>query len=158
MVDDDKWVGTWVGNYTVKIVEFWEWFYTMHHFAPKALTGFGWSYTFSPLPYHTANGKTVATGIVILRADTRWVRIQGVTVCSRTSSRWPPVAICDACEDVAIRATVETRTEKVERFFWDSLLAFTPIRERITPIIFVSSTINNRMIVDFYVLIWALHG
>ncbi len=73
------------------------------------------SILFSPLPYHTANGKTVPAVIVILRADTRRVRRQVVTVCSRASSSRPPVAIGDASEDVAIRALVEARTEKVER-------------------------------------------
>ena len=67
----------------------------------------------SPLPYHTANGKTGSAVIVILRADNRRVRIQVVTVGSRASSSRPPVAICDACVDVAIRAIVVARTEKV---------------------------------------------
>ena len=70
---------------------------------------------FSPLPYHTANGKTVPAVIDILREDTRRVRIQGVTVRSRASSSRPPVAICDASVDVAIRASVVAHTEKVER-------------------------------------------
>ena len=68
----------------------------------------------SPLPYHTANGKTESAGTVTLRADIRRGRIQGVTVCSRTSSSRPPVATCDASEDVAMRARVVARTEKVE--------------------------------------------
>ncbi len=34
---------------------------------------------------------------------------------SRTSSSRPPVAICDACVDAAIRAIVVARTEKVEK-------------------------------------------
>lgn len=62
---------------------------------------------------HTANGKTVPAVIVILRVDIRRVRIQVVTVCSRASSSRPPVAICDAFVDVAIRAIVVARTEKV---------------------------------------------
>ena len=68
----------------------------------------------SPLPYHTANGKTVAAVIVTLRENIRRVRRQVVTVCSRTSSSRPPVAISDAPVDVTIRAIVEARTEKVE--------------------------------------------
>ncbi len=69
---------------------------------------------FSPLPYHTANGKTVAAVNVILRDDNRWGRKQAVTVGSRTSSSRPPVAIRDAVVDAAKRATVVARTEKVE--------------------------------------------
>ena len=67
----------------------------------------------SPLPYHTANGKTVTAGIVILRDDSRRGRTQAVTVCSRPSSSRPPVAIGNAPVDVAIRAIVVARTEKV---------------------------------------------
>ena len=47
---------------------------------------------FSPLPYHTANGKTVPAVNVTLRVDTRRVRTQEVTVRGRTSSSRPPVA------------------------------------------------------------------
>ena len=69
---------------------------------------------FSPLPYHTANGKTVPAVNVTLGVDTRRVRTQEVTVRSRTSSSRPPETIRDACADVAIRAIVVARTEKVE--------------------------------------------
>ncbi len=69
-----------------------------------------------PLPYHTANGKTVPAVIIILRVDIRRVRTQDVTVGSRTSSSRPPEATCDASVDVAIRASVVARTEKVELF------------------------------------------
>jgi len=69
---------------------------------------------FSPLPYHTANGKTASAVIVILRVDTRRARTQVVTVGSRTSSSRPPVAIRDASADEASRAMVVARTEKVE--------------------------------------------
>jgi len=69
----------------------------------------------SPLPYHTANGKTVPAVIVILRADIRGARIQEVTDRSRASGSRPPVAMCDTYVDVAIRAIVEARTEKVEK-------------------------------------------
>ncbi len=72
-------------------------------------------YILSPLPYHTANGKTVSAVIVILRADSRLVRTQVVTVGSRASSSRPPVARRDACVDAAIRAIVVARTEKVEK-------------------------------------------
>ncbi len=77
-------------------------------------------YLSSPLPYHTANGKTVPAVIVILRADSRLVRTQVVTVGSRASSSRPPVARRDACVDAAIRAIVVARTEKVERIalYW----------------------------------------
>ncbi len=44
----------------------------------------------------------------------RRARTQVVTVCSRTSSSRPPEAICDASDDVATRAIVDARTEKVE--------------------------------------------
>ncbi len=64
-------------------------------------------------PYHTANGKTVPAVIAILRADIRRARTQVVTVRSRASSSRPPVAIRDAFVDAAIRAIVDTRTEKV---------------------------------------------
>ena len=116
----------------------------MHQFAPKALTDFCMSLLFSrkthgftllvrrlkrksrdffftrllrgsPLPYHTANGKTVPAVTVTLRADTRRARRQVVTDCSRTSSSRPPVAICEASVDAASRATVVARTEKVEK-------------------------------------------
>ena len=60
--------------------------------------------------------------IVTLRVDTRRVRTQVATVCSRASSSRPPVAIGDASEDVAIRALVEARTEKVERISYHSFL------------------------------------
>ena len=77
------------------------------------------SILFSPLPYHTSNGKTVPAVIAILRADIRRARTQVVTVRSRISSRIsssrPPVAIRDAFVDAAIRAIVDARTEKVER-------------------------------------------
>ena len=66
--------------------------------------------------YHTANGKTEPAVIVTLREDTRRERIQVATECSRTSSSRPPEAIRDASVDVAIRALVVARTEKVERF------------------------------------------
>ena len=69
----------------------------------------------SPLPYHTANGKTVPAVIVILREDSRRGRRQVVTDCSRTSSSRPPVAICEASVDAARRAIVVARTEKVEK-------------------------------------------
>ena len=77
-------------------------------------------YLSTPLPYHTANGKTVTTVIVTLRVDIRRVRTQVVTERSRTSNSRPPAAICDAIVDVAIRATVVARTEKVERIalYW----------------------------------------
>ncbi len=77
-------------------------------------------YLSTPLPYHTANGKTVTAVIVTLREDIRRVRTQVVTVCSRISSSRPPAAICDACVDAAIRAIVVARTEKVERIalYW----------------------------------------
>ena len=68
----------------------------------------------SPLPYHTANSKTVPAVTVILREDSRRVRTQVVTVGSRASSSRPPEAIRDAYVDEAIRAIVEARTEKVE--------------------------------------------
>ena len=84
-------------------------------------------YALSPLPYHTANGKTAPAVIVTLRVDTRRVRTQVATVCSRTSSSRPPVAIGDASEDVAIRALVEARTEKVERFAVNILGYFSTI-------------------------------
>ena len=45
----------------------------------------------------------------------RRARTQVVTVCSRTSSSRPPEAICDASDDVATRAIVVARTEKVEK-------------------------------------------
>ena len=144
MIGSGKWVGIWGGDYTVKMARFWEWFYTMHHFAPKALTDFCMSLLFSrktygftllgrrlkresrdfffarllrgsPLPYHTANGKTVTTVIVILRDDICRVRNQVVTTRSRTSSGRPPEAIRDAYVDVAIRVKVVARTEKVEK-------------------------------------------
>ena len=70
-------------------------------------------YLSTSLPYHTANGKTESAGTVTLRADIRRGRIQGVTVCSRASSSRPPEAICDTFVDVAIRAIVAARTEKV---------------------------------------------
>lgn len=69
----------------------------------------------SPLPYHTANGKTVTAVTVTLRVDNRRARIQVVTACSRTSSSRPPDAIGDAYVEVAIRAIVVARTEKVEK-------------------------------------------
>ncbi len=47
----------------------------------------------------------------------RRTRIQVVTVHIRASSKRPPVAICDAFVDVATRAKVAARTEKVERIF-----------------------------------------
>ncbi len=71
-------------------------------------------YYLSPLPYHTANGKTEPAVTVALREDTRRVRTQVVTVRSRTSGSRPPEANCDAFVDVAIRAIVAARTEKVE--------------------------------------------
>ena len=52
--------------------------------------------------------------MVMLREDIRRVRTQVMTVRSRTSSSRPPKANCDAFVDVAIRATVVARTEKVE--------------------------------------------
>ena len=76
----------------------------------------------SPLPYHTANGKTASAVIVILRVDTRRARTQVVTVGSRTSSSRPPVTTRDAFVDVAIRARVVARTEKVERISYHSFL------------------------------------
>lgn len=45
----------------------------------------------------------------------RRARNQVVTVHVRASSSRPPVAIRDTCVDVAIRATVAARTEKVEK-------------------------------------------
>ena len=68
----------------------------------------------SPLPYHTANGKTESAVIVSQRVDTRRTRMQVVSVHVRASSSRPPKANCDAFVDVAIRATVVARTEKVE--------------------------------------------
>ncbi len=84
-------------------------------------------YALSPLPYHTANGKTVPAVIVTLRVDVRRDRIQEVTVRSRTSSSRPPVAICDASVDEATRAVVVARTEKVERFAVNILGYFSTI-------------------------------
>ena len=69
---------------------------------------------FSPLPYHTANGKTVPAVTVTLREDNRRIRAQVVTMSSRTSSSRPPVAKRDAFVDETIRAIVVARTEKVE--------------------------------------------
>ena len=161
MIGGGKWVGIWGGDYTVKMARFWEWFYTMHHFAPKALTDFRWSYTLSPLPYHTANGKTEPAVMVILRVDSRWERTQAVTVCSRTSSSRPPVATCDAYVDVTIRANVVARTEKVERYV-DSFTSFYFHLWEATPITIVSPKINNSLIVAFLCtylsLAWVVHG
>ncbi len=69
----------------------------------------------SPLPYYTADGKTVSAVIVTLRVDIRQVRMQVATVRSRIASIRPPEATYGTIEDVAIGTTVEARTEKVER-------------------------------------------
>ena len=84
-------------------------------------------YALSPLPYHTANGKTVPAVKVSLRVDIRRVRIQVVTECSRASRSRPPITIRDASVDVAIRAIVAARTEKVERFAVNILGYFSTI-------------------------------
>ena len=161
MVDDDKWVGTWVGNYTVKMVKFWEWFYTMHHFAPKALTDFRWSYTLSPLPYHTANGKTESAGSIIMVIDARWVTIYTVAIWVLTSDSWPPKTKYDARVDITMAMNVIARTEKVERYV-DSFTSFYFHLWEATPITIVSPKINNSLIVAFLCtylsLAWVVHG
>ncbi len=68
----------------------------------------------SPLPYYTADGKTVATVVVILRGDERRVRRQVVTVRSRIASTRPPAAISGAKDNDATGTIVVARTEKVE--------------------------------------------
>ena len=64
---------------------------------------------------YTADGKAVTAVVVILRVDIRRVRIQVASVCGGITSIRPPVAICDTIVDVAIRAIVVARTEKVTK-------------------------------------------
>ncbi len=82
----------------------------------------------SPLPYNTANGKTVPTirVIFILRYDTRRVGIQAITVDSRIASSRPPESTCGTNKDIATGAIVQARTEKVEEFPSSFMLMIIP--------------------------------
>ncbi len=68
----------------------------------------------SPFPYYTADGKTVTAVTARLRDNTHRVRIQVVTVRSRTASIRPPIAMSNTISKVPNGSIIKARTEKVE--------------------------------------------